>query len=115
MAEKQYIERRAAIEQTRLLYCKECNSYNGIRCRACELDNAMLLMEEIPAADVVEVVHAEWIYHECVSFYEGTKSGYSCSACNAFVDEEVFEIYEIHKNFCGNCGAKMDGKRKEQQ
>ena len=60
-----------------------------------------------PTADVVEVKHGEWIYHECVSSYEGAISGYSCSVCSAFVNEEVFESDEFHKEYCGNCGAKM--------
>ncbi|WP_458398429.1 hypothetical protein [Anaerotignum sp.] len=63
-----------------------------------------------PTADVAPVVHGEWIYHECVSSCDGAISGYSCSKCCAFVDEEVFDVDEFHKDFCGNCGAKMDGE-----
>ena len=54
-------------------------------------------------------IEGEWRYHECVSSYDGTKSGYSCSCCHAFVDEEVFDTDEFHKKFCGNCGARMKG------
>jgi hypothetical protein len=61
-------------------------------------------------ADYVEVKHGEWIYHECVSSYDGAISGYSCSLCNAFVNEDLFESDEFYKGFCGRCGAKMDGK-----
>lgn len=61
-------------------------------------------------ADYVEVKRGEWIYHECVSSYDGAISGYSCSLCNAFVNEDLFESDEFHKDFCGHCGAKMDGK-----
>lgn len=64
-------------------------------------------------ADVAEVKHGEWIYHECVSSYDGAISGYSCSVCSAFVNEEVFESDEFHKDFCGHCGAKMDGERRD--
>lgn len=70
---------------------------------------ARKLMEDAPTADVVEVKHGEWIYHECVSSYEGAISGYSCSECCIFVDEEIFDADSFHKDFCGNCGAKMDG------
>ena len=66
-------------------------------------------INEVPTADAVEVVHGRWIYHECVSSFDGAISGYSCSKCNAFVNEEVFDNDEFHKVFCGNCGAKMDG------
>jgi hypothetical protein len=51
----------------------------------------------------------EWIYHECVSSYDGAISGYSCSECCIFVDEEMFDSDEFHKSFCGNCGAHMKG------
>lgn len=60
-------------------------------------------------ADVVEVKRGEWIYHECVSSYDGAKSGYSCSVCSAFVNDEVFESDGFHKDFCGHCGADMRG------
>ena len=63
--------------------------------------------------DVQEVKHGYWIYHECVSSYEGTINGYSCSVCSAFVNEEDFDTDEFHKIYCGNCGAKMDGKKQE--
>ena len=54
-------------------------------------------------------IEGKWIYHECVSSYDGAKSGYSCSCCNAFVDEDVFDMDEFHKGYCGNCGAKLKG------
>lgn len=60
-------------------------------------------------SDVAEVKHGEWIYHECVSSYDGAKSGYSCSVCSAFVNDEVFESDGFHKDFCGHCGADMRG------
>lgn len=63
MAEKEYIEREAAIEQIRLVYCKDCNNYNGVRCRACNFDDAMSAIEDAPAADVVEVVRCKDCKH----------------------------------------------------
>ena len=45
------------------------------------------------------VRHARWEYHECVCSYDGTISGYSCPECNGFVDEEMFDTDEFHKNF----------------
>lgn len=53
-------------------------------------------LNKIPAADVVEVVHGEWIGHE----------GYE--ECNICHHKAMFE-----HNYCPNCGAKMDGERKD--
>lgn len=63
--------------------------------------------------EVEKVRHGEWIYHEMVSSYDGLLSGYSCSECSGFVDEEIFDSDEFHKSFCGCCGAKMDKKEEE--
>ena len=48
-----YIDADKAIEEARLSYCKDCNSYNGVMCRACAFDDAMLYIEDAPEADVV--------------------------------------------------------------
>lgn len=63
---------------------------------------------EAPTLDYKDLVpQGEWVYHECVSSHDGTTSGYSCSNCCGFVDEDVFDTDEFHKAFCGNCGARM--------
>ena len=69
-------------------------------------------MQDVPVADVEKVKHGEWIYHECVSSYDGTISGHSCSVCKAFVNEETFDNDTFYKKYCGNCGARMDGDEK---
>ena len=46
------IDADAAVEEARLAYCKDCNSYNGVKCRACAFDDAMSFIEDYPAADV---------------------------------------------------------------
>lgn len=47
-----YIDADAAVEEARLAYCKECNSYNGVMCRACAFDDAMSFIEDFPESDV---------------------------------------------------------------
>lgn len=53
------------------------------------------IISETPAADVVPVVHARWVF--------GGDGCVICSECN----EE--ESNDNHRNYCPNCGAKMDG------
>jgi hypothetical protein len=91
-----YIELEAAIQAA-----KEPTIY--------DLTDVPEWLSSLPTADVVPVVHGRWIYHECVASCDGAISGYSCSECNAFVDEEIFDMDEFHNDFCGNCGARMDG------
>ena len=61
------------------------------------------------------VQNAEWIYYDCVSSYDGPVSGYACSVCNSFVEDDCFEAEDFHKKYCGNCGAKMKGADDEQR
>ena len=64
-------------------------------------------IENAPTADVVEVVHGEWI---AINSDFGTPAGitmngvtgYKCSLCGR---------QEISKEPYCNCGAKMDGRR----
>ena len=95
------IEREATIKRIQEVYCADCNSYNGVRCRACGTGDAIGVIEDAPAADVVPVVHGKWI--ESVSFNVGF---WVCSNCK-FVSEAI----AAHKlyGYCPNCGARMDG------
>lgn len=104
----EYIEREATIELIRLNYCKDCNSYNGARCRACSFDDAMLAIEDVPSADVVEVRHGEWKMRGGL---------FRCSVCDGkALFQDVggtggfsHEYEQVKSSHCPNCLAKMDG------
>ena len=87
MAEKEYIEREALVEQ---LKKEECD---------CEWLWTIL---DIPAADVAPVRHGHWIdWGGFGSLNNGFIPEYKCSVCNS--------ILHSKRSYCGNCGAKMDG------
>ena len=57
-----------------------------------------------PVADVVEVKHGEWISDDADILFH-------CSECEAQISTSW--DYEGEWIYCPNCGAKMDGKRRE--
>lgn len=59
-------------------------------------DDAMALIDTIPAAAVAEVKHGRWIKHKCFD---------ECSEC--------YRMVILRYNYCPNCGARM-GKENEQ-
>lgn len=70
-------------------------------------DYALKFVEQMPSADVVEVVHASWVWGKVC----GSK-GYCCTNCGAgFVGENAEWIAKEH-DYCPKCGAKMDGDKK---
>ena len=64
------------------------------------------LLDEIPAADVVPVLHGRWIRPHW-------KNNNYCCDCSECGGEAMHRDYQWHKNgvypICPNCGAKMDG------
>ena len=53
-----------------------------------------------PTADVVEVRHGRWTLH--------TDGSGTCSECGT-TQKNVWDC-DRWQNYCGHCGAKMDGK-----
>ena len=71
-------------------------------------------LDEVPAADVVEVRHGEWKTAKAIVGVNPATLDFEigdadrCSLCG--VD---FEAVRPKYKYCPNCGAKMDGKGEE--
>ena len=89
---KEYIE-RSAVVNLREEFWKDCCDYMAVR-----VTNIM----NIPAADVVPVVHGEWIKGEENSH----KRIIECSHCKTGF---VLDSSETNPFYCPNCGTRMDG------
>ena len=64
--------------------------------------NVFYEVDHAPIADVVEVVHGEWVVNEQYFWV-------MCSACGTERYDDQDEHTENFK-YCPYCGAKMDGK-----
>lgn len=98
----EYIKREAAIKAIEKAdYTLIANDADS-----CKADYLREIIESVPAADVVPVVHGHWIWHE-------EEFEYECSACHCRFDyNHTFEIFDHgfqYANYCPHCGAKMDG------
>ena len=124
----EYIERDALMLRIKEIHCAECDSYNGVRCRACWVDDTLDYIDSEPAADVAPVRHGRWLLQ---ANNERTNYRWNVTAeCSECCDEEkeiwggffpnvpdwlardvALESAKSVKlsNYCPNCGAKMDG------
>lgn len=93
MAEKEYIERE------KLLCSIGRNAKNFETAK--DIEQAGLIVQLEPAADVVEVKHGEWINER--------EFLYKCSLCG---DRAFIRFDRKPCRYCPNCGAKMDGEIK---
>ena len=94
----EYIEREALMRRIKEIHCAECDSYHGVRCRACWVDDTLGYIDSEPAADVSPVRHARW---EVVVGSDG-KEHMVCTGCRK--QQDLTGVF----SYCPNCGAKMD-------
>ena len=74
----EYISREETIKRIKECYCTGCNSYNGVRCRACGTGDAIDVIEDAPVADVAPVVRCKNCKHYLIADeFEGGKR-YMC-------------------------------------
>lgn len=97
----EYIERTAVFEQFDNADADVCETddFGGVD-YGFGMKNIKELINAIPAADVVEVVHGRWVTH----YRSGTPAaeGYVSTCC---------DMWNKRKSpYCPNCGAKMDGR-----
>lgn len=100
---KKYIECEVAKEQIRAhIIIGEPKTNVG-------LNLAVEAIDEVPAADVVEVTHGQWVKMKGMMppEYHGH---YECSECGWHPRRmRSTEDREEEFTYCPNCGAKMDG------
>lgn len=89
----EYIDRRRAIVDA-------CNSLELYPSEYAKLEDAL---NNIPAADVSPVVHAEWIGKPIAGY-----SSVRCSNCRT-----VYSDNNGRWNYCPNCGAIMNSYKQE--
>lgn len=91
----EYIEREAAIKAIEKAdYTLIANDADS-----CKADYLREIIESVPAADVVPVVHGRWEQTEAPFMNECE----DCSVCG------YRTVWGHRFNYCPNCGAKMDG------
>lgn len=88
------IDANALMKRIEEVYCKDCNSYNGVMCRACAHMDDMDFIEDAPTIDAQPVKHEKWV--------RDASGKLNCSYCG-YVPK-----WDDDK-FCAGCGAKMNG------
>lgn len=119
----EYIKKSDALKATRMVYI-ECIYLDEQEYEEAEADDIPVVfkrdIESIPAADVAEVKHGYWIGEfskERLSLDEDgrVETEFECAVCfECGEDLLASEEYLVRGRYCPACGAKMDGKREEQ-
>ena len=70
------------------------------------------MVSKAPAADVAPVVHGRWISWEKAGNCVPSPDRHECSVCHDAA-QVLVNGFELLSDYCPNCGAKMDGDRKD--
>lgn len=92
----EYIEREAAIDALQNHYEVRNAVQNGI------MDECVMLMMRVPAADVTPVRHGRWIVDDISGIVK-------CSECINDAPLDTTGGGQWYSPFCHSCGAIMDG------
>lgn len=89
--EMRLIDANARIEEIKKVHCYDCDNYDGVRCRACWVDDAIGLIDDAPTVDAVEVVRCK----DC------TKNVlFTCPIC--FIENKTLQFVNHSPDFyCG--------------
>lgn len=105
-----YIRRDTAIELMKKEAAEMSESFeelggeSGIYAEAYE--DVANMLQDMPAADVAEVVHGQWVH----SRYDNCSEQFDIVKCSRCGHEAYAVAYFVRGgNYCPNCGAKMDG------
>ena len=100
---KEYIEREALVRAIENSLQNNPHSSPQVRqIHRHEHRHFLVLVDQQPSADVVEVRRGEWIRDEQSYFYHR----YNCSACG-------YRHLGEPTKFCGECGADMRGNNND--
>ena len=98
----EYINREEAIEIAESCGTQNASHLGSVYSGSVIADYIAEYISMIPPADVAPVRHGRWICHPNDLF-----PGDSTQECSLCHEEEYLTLY--NKNYCPNCGAKMDG------
>ena len=95
----EYIEREKTVELLRSLGNREYRKEKGTIQDAIKM---ISYQEYTPAANVAPVIHGRWLRADDFVI---------CSQCEAEMNQKNSLGVDNFKNYCPNCGARMDGNK----
>lgn len=92
-------------------YCGDCDCRNGLKCRACWVDDMLGEVDNAPTVSPDEVRGVgEWKQKEIINLEDTTieqMQSACCSICGKY-HTTPFSYYFTEYNYCPSCGAKME-------
>lgn len=99
----EFIDREKAIANIKVAYCCGCENYNGVRCRACQIMDAIDVLEDEPAV-VPDVQHWRKTAENPPTRKDGNEigsilcAGYHCNIRDGMWLENIMPWHAVRDN-----------------
>ena len=108
----EFIDREKAIANIKAAYCCGCENYNGVRCRACQIMDAMDVLEDEPAAPVIDAKSME---KYLIDWKDGLAGSGNWGYSYAIRAEQTVQVLDTTLNHIGymlngDSGVQTNGK-----
>jgi hypothetical protein len=98
-----YIDAETFDADCRKRYCTDCDNYNGLKCRACWVDDMLSEVEDAPTVSPDEARGVgKWIKR-----FDGPY-GHGRTYCSSCGKHSGIGGIKQTPPYCPNCGAKME-------
>ena len=108
----EFIDHEKAIANIEAAYCCGCEHYNGVRCRACQIMDAMDVLENEPAVPVIDAKSMEKYLTDWKDGLAGSENLGDLYAIRAKQTVQVLNTILNHIGYIlnGDSGVQTDGK-----
>ena len=108
----EFIDREKAIANIKAAYCCGCENYNGVRCRACQIMDAMDVLEDEPEVPVIDAKSMEKYLTDWKDGLTGSENWGDLYAIRAKQTVQVLNTILNHIGYMlnGDSGGQTDGK-----
>lgn len=108
----EFIDREKTIANIKATYCCGCEHYNGVRCRACQIMDAMDVLEDEPAVPVIDAKSIEKYLNDWKDGLAGSENWGDLYAIRAKQTVQVLNTMLNHISYMlnGDSGVQTNGK-----
>ena len=108
----EFIDREKAIANIKAAYCCGCENYNGVRCRACQIMDAMDVLEDEPEVPVIDAKSMEKYLTDWKDGLTWSENWGDLYAIRAKQTVQVLNTILNHIGYMlnGDSGVQTDGK-----
>lgn len=105
------IDAEALVENIKIWCCKPCEAenrdYNRVRCRACEVGDALNWIYDAPEIEAAPVRNGQPVYHNRPARYEHYEMAHQTENGEPLYKRQYYKLQDNPIAYCSECGKRL--------